>query len=167
MSASINADRARVDGMVSISEPLKVSSSKKEPKMLSQVPSAAGNGCSILTRHGHKGRRYLIVLPFVFAGLMMLLFRQSDQTWRGDLRLEKGVQARWRSFDFQFGEMIGLDRAAREIRLAATYDDEGRELTPQRTLHYDTLVIAVGSITSSRIFHDVREPRAGSPDLQF
>ena len=124
-------------------------------------------GPAILATLVYERHVPLIVLPFVFAGLMMLLFRQSDQTWRGDLRLEKGVQARWRSFDFQFGEMIGLDRAAREIRLAATYDDEGRELTPQRTLHYDRLVIAVGSITSSRIFHDVREPRAGSPDSQF
>jgi uncharacterized protein len=27
----------------------------------------------------------LVILPIVFAGLMTVLFRQSDQTWRGDL----------------------------------------------------------------------------------
>jgi hypothetical protein len=27
----------------------------------------------------------LVILPVIFAGLMTLLFRQSDQIWRGDL----------------------------------------------------------------------------------
>ena len=32
--------------------------------------------------------------------------------------------------------------------LAPTFDDEGREITPERSLGYDTLVIAVGSVTN-------------------
>ncbi|MCP5854022.1 FAD-dependent oxidoreductase, partial [Klebsiella pneumoniae] len=39
----------------------------------------------------------------------------------------------------------GLDREGKQIQLAATLDEEGRELVPARTLRYDTLVIAVGS----------------------
>lgn len=58
------------------------------------------------------------------------------------------AQAHWRHFQFKYGEMIALNRDAKEIRLAATYDDEGREITPVRSVHYDTLVIAVGSITN-------------------
>ncbi len=58
------------------------------------------------------------------------------------------AQAHWRHFDYQFGEMVGLNRAAKEIRLAATYDEEGREITPVRTVRYDTLVMAVGSVTN-------------------
>jgi len=44
--------------------------------------------------------------------------------------------------------MSGLDREGKQIQLAATLDDEGRELLPARTLGYDTLVIAVGSNTN-------------------
>ena len=51
-------------------------------------------------------------------------------------------------FRYRFGEMVGLDRARREVKLAATHDDEGREITPERSFHYDTLVIAVGSVTN-------------------
>ena len=51
-------------------------------------------------------------------------------------------------FRYQLGEMVGLDRARKEVRLAAAHDDEGREITPPRVLHYDTLVIAVGSVTN-------------------
>ena len=35
-----------------------------------------------------------------------------------------------------------------EVRLAATFDDEGREITPPRSVGYDTLVIAIGSMTN-------------------
>ena len=44
--------------------------------------------------------------------------------------------------------MTGLDRAAREVHLAANFDDEGREVTLPRSVSYDTLVIAIGSITN-------------------
>lgn len=55
------------------------------------------------------------------------------------------AQARWHYFRYRFGEMIGLDRASRRVMLAATHDDEGRLITPERSFPYDTLVIAVGS----------------------
>src|SRR6201999_4088377 len=58
------------------------------------------------------------------------------------------AQAHWRHFHYKLGEMIGLDRSRKEVRLAATYDDEGREITPVRSIPYDTLIIAVGSITN-------------------
>jgi NADH dehydrogenase len=58
------------------------------------------------------------------------------------------AQAHWRNFRYRNGEMIGLDRAARTIALAATLDEEGREITPPSSLAYDTLVVAVGSVTN-------------------
>jgi NADH:ubiquinone reductase (H+-translocating) len=44
--------------------------------------------------------------------------------------------------------MTGLDRVAKTITLEATEDSEGREISPKATLTYDTLVIAVGSVTN-------------------
>ncbi|GGU72042.1 NADH dehydrogenase [Pseudomonas laurentiana] len=58
------------------------------------------------------------------------------------------AQAKWNHFQFQLGRMSGLDRATKQIQLAATLDEDGRELLPARTLGYDTLVIAVGSNTN-------------------
>lgn len=55
------------------------------------------------------------------------------------------AQAHWHQFRYCIGEMSGLNRERRLIHVAASYDAEGREVTPQREVGYDTLVIAVGS----------------------
>jgi len=44
--------------------------------------------------------------------------------------------------------MIGLDRAQNEIHLAASHDAEGEQITPARSVPYDTLVLAVGSTSN-------------------
>jgi NADH:ubiquinone reductase (H+-translocating) len=67
------------------------------------------------------------------------------------------AQAYWHNFRFRFGEMIGLDRSKREVHLAATFDDEGEEITPQRSFTYDTLIIAIGGMTDDFGTRGVRE----------
>lgn len=51
-------------------------------------------------------------------------------------------------FRYRIGEMTGIDREKRVINLAASFDNEGREITPIREIPYDTLVMAVGSTTN-------------------
>ena len=51
-------------------------------------------------------------------------------------------------FRYRIGQMTGLDRATHTIQLAASHDAEGREVTPVRSIGYDTLVLAVGSTTN-------------------
>ena len=58
------------------------------------------------------------------------------------------AQAHWHHFRYQLGEMVGLDRAGKRVHLAATFDEEGRRITAARSVGYDTLVIAIGSITN-------------------
>jgi NADH dehydrogenase len=58
------------------------------------------------------------------------------------------AQARWHNFTCRLGALTAIDRTNREIEISATYDDEGREVTPPRRFPYDTLVIAVGSVTN-------------------
>jgi NADH:ubiquinone reductase (H+-translocating) len=58
------------------------------------------------------------------------------------------AQAHWHHFQYRLGEMIGLDRSRKEVHLAATVDEEGRQITPPRAVAYGTLVIAVGSVTN-------------------
>jgi NADH:ubiquinone reductase (H+-translocating) len=66
----------------------------------------------------------------------------------GEYELNYLAQAHWHSFRYRLGEMIGLDRAAKQVHLGATFDDEGRQVTAPRSVGYDTLVIAIGSITN-------------------
>jgi len=62
--------------------------------------------------------------------------------------LEYMAQGHWHGFKFRYGELIGLNRANKQVVLAATFDEEGREITPQRALVYDILVIAIGSVSN-------------------
>src|SRR3984893_17977210 len=66
----------------------------------------------------------------------------------GEYELHYLAQAHWHGFRYRLGEMIGVDRAAKEVHLGATFDDEGRQITPPRSVGYDTLVIAIGSVTN-------------------
>ncbi len=65
-----------------------------------------------------------------------------------DHELDYLAQARWHHFRFQLGEMTGLDRARKEVRLASIVDETGEEVIPPRTVAYDTLIVAVGSHTN-------------------
>lgn len=62
--------------------------------------------------------------------------------------IEYLAQARWNHFKFRLGRLEGLDRSTKTLRLAASHDEAGREITPMQQLAYDTLVIAVGSQTN-------------------
>jgi NADH:ubiquinone reductase (H+-translocating) len=55
------------------------------------------------------------------------------------------AQARDAGFRFEPGELCGLDRARRLVRLAPTLSPDGQVVVPARQVAYDTLVIAVGS----------------------
>ncbi len=58
------------------------------------------------------------------------------------------AQARWHHFRYRIGAMDGLDRAARRIFVAPTFDEDGNEVTPRHVIEYDTLIIAVGSVAN-------------------
>jgi NADH:ubiquinone reductase (H+-translocating) len=95
------------------------------------------------------------------AGRVTLLDRARTHLWKpllhsvaagsmdpSEHELNYLAQAYWHHFRYRFGEMVGLDRSRRLIFMAATHDDEGREITPPRSVRYDTLVMAIGSITN-------------------
>src|SRR5258708_37831043 len=62
--------------------------------------------------------------------------------------LEYAAQARWHGFEFQQGDLTGLDRANKRLTVGTVLDDDGAELLPARELEYDTLIIAIGSTTA-------------------
>jgi len=62
--------------------------------------------------------------------------------------VEYQAQGHWHGFKFRYGELVGLDRASKLVHLGRTVDEDGREVTPNRSLPYDTLVIAIGSVSN-------------------
>ena len=62
--------------------------------------------------------------------------------------LPYAAQARWHGFEYQQGDLLGIDRTARRVTLGPLLDDEAGELVPQRDLEYDTLIVAIGSTTA-------------------
>jgi len=58
------------------------------------------------------------------------------------------AQGHWHHFRYHLGDMVGLDRARKRVLIGATFDGEGREIAPARTVPYDILVIAIGSVTN-------------------
>lgn len=58
------------------------------------------------------------------------------------------AQAHWHNFIYRYGEVIGIDREAKELKLAEMLDEEGRQITPATSVPYDTLIMAIGSVTN-------------------
>src|SRR5262249_30299113 len=56
--------------------------------------------------------------------------------------------AHWHHFRFHQGAVAGLDRAARELKLAPVTFENGDEMLPRRSVPYDTLIFCVGSVTN-------------------
>ena len=55
------------------------------------------------------------------------------------------AQAHWHGFRFRVGQLTGIDRAKRLVHVAPFMDEDGVQVTPERSFGYDTLVLAVGS----------------------
>jgi len=67
------------------------------------------------------------------------------------------AQAHQHHFHYRLGRMDGLDRQRRELSLAPTLDETGREVVPRRMIAYDTLIMAVGSVNNDFGIPGVRE----------
>ena len=124
------------------------------PHRIVVVGGGAG-GLELVTRLGDTlGRRGRAQVTLVDRGRTHLWKPLLHQVAAGcmdlnDHALDYLAQARWHHFAFQLGQMTGLDRARRCVRLGPLQDPEtGEEVLPERELPYDTLVLALGSQTN-------------------
>jgi len=125
----------------------------EQPHRIVVVGGGAG-GLELVTRLGNKlGRRG--------QAQVTLIDRRSTHLWKPLLHeiaagsMDQGshetdylAQAHWHHFTFRLGALIGIDRARRTVRVARHLDGEGREVLPEHEFGYDTLVIAIGSLTN-------------------
>jgi NADH dehydrogenase len=128
-------------------------SKNKQPHRIVIVGGGA-SGLELATRLGDSlGKRGLAEI--------VLVDRTRTHLWKpllhavaaGSLnihteQLDYLYQARWHYFHYCRGPMTGLDRKAKEITVGPVFGDEGEEVLPERRERYDTLVIAVGSVSN-------------------
>jgi NADH dehydrogenase len=128
------------------------STSVQDPSLHQIVVVGGGaGGLELATRLGNKlGKRRRAQIT--------LIDRKRAHLWKPKLHeiaagsmdiaaheLDYLAQSHWHHFRYKIGEMAGVDRAKQEVMVSAFIDDEGYQVTPNRTFRYDTLVIAVGS----------------------
>ena len=127
-----------------------IASHRGEPTHRIVVVGGGAGGLELVTRLGDKlGRSGKAEVTLVEPARTHLWKPLLHEVAAGSLDLDDHAldylaQAHWHHFRYRIGEMIGLDRAGKRVLLAASYDDEGRLVTPERSFPYDTLVIAVG-----------------------
>jgi NADH:ubiquinone reductase (H+-translocating) len=118
------------------------------------IVGGGAGGLELATRLGDKlGKNEKAVITLVDKTTTHLWKPLLHEVAAGSMdidqhELEYMAQARWHHFKYRLGAMEGLNRAMKQIYLAPVYDDEGKQLIPRRSLKYDTLMIAVGSVSN-------------------
>lgn len=116
------------------------------------IVGGGAGGLELATRLGDKlGRRNKAKISLIERGRTHVWKPLLHEIAAGSMdvaqhELEYQAQGYWHGFQFRYGEMTGIDRKKQLVFLAATYDEEGRQITPMRSFRYDTLVIAIGCV---------------------
>jgi NADH dehydrogenase len=118
------------------------------------IVGGGAGGLELATRLGHKlGRRRKAEVTLIDAKRAHLWKPLLHEVAAGSMdqglnEIDYLAQAYWHGFIYRAGEMTGLDRQRRLVHVAPFVDEEGRQVTAAQEIGYDTLVIAVGSLTN-------------------
>lgn len=101
-------------------------------------------------RLGKKGKAEITLIDAHRTHIWKPLLHQvaSGSFDPGEHALEYLAQARWHHFKFRLGYMDELDRVEKRVWVAPTVNEDGEQLIPRRSFGYDTLIMAVGSISN-------------------
>jgi NADH dehydrogenase len=118
------------------------------------IVGGGAGGLELATRLGDRlGKREQTDITLIDESLTHLWKPLLHEVAAGTLdshddELDYLAQAHWHHFQFRLGRMDRLDRKQRLVSLAPTLDERGEEIIPRRSFSYDTLVIAVGSVSN-------------------
>lgn len=118
------------------------------------IVGGGAGGLELVTRLGHqlgKGKQANIVLIDKNRSHIWKPLLHEIATGSLDINTD-GVNYRAHSslhhYQFQQGTMTGIDQVKKVVNLQALNDEEGKEVLPEREIAYDTLVMAVGSVSN-------------------
>lgn len=134
-----------------------MSSSAQNPDHLHQIVIVGGGagGLGLATRLGDSlGKSKKAAVTLVDKSRTHLWKPLLHEVAAGSLEIESHAldymaQAKWHHFEYRLGAIERLDRTLKEIYLTPAYDEKGKLLIPGRTLSYDTLIIAIGSVSNT------------------
>lgn len=115
------------------------------------VVGGGAGGLELVTRLGNRlGRKGKAEIILIERGRTHFWKPHLHELAAGTMDLDVHeldylAQSHWHGFRYLYGEMIGLDREAREVLVSPMRDERGVEIVPERRIGYDWLVIAVGS----------------------
>jgi NADH dehydrogenase len=118
------------------------------------VVGGGAGGLELATRLGNKlgrrGRAHITLIDKARTHLWKpLLHEIAAGSMDEDMHaIDYLAQAYWHGFVYRAGAMTGIDRARRLVQVAPFVDAEGKLVTPRQDIGYDSLVIAIGSLTN-------------------
>jgi NADH:ubiquinone reductase (H+-translocating) len=118
------------------------------------VVGGGAGGLELATRLGNKlgkrGKAHITLIDKARTHLWKpLLHEIAAGSMDEDMHaIDYLAQAYWHGFVYRSGAMAGIDRARSVVQVAPFVDEEGTLVTPHRDVGYDTLVIAIGSLTN-------------------
>ncbi|WP_010323097.1 NAD(P)/FAD-dependent oxidoreductase [Marinobacterium stanieri] len=117
------------------------------------IVGGGAGGLELATRLARKYRRKGLKVTLVDSETTHIWKPLLHEVATGSLdagidELSYSAQARSAGFKFQVGRMESIDREQRCIHLAPVKGQDGKTLLPLRSLYYDYLVMAVGSVTN-------------------
>ena len=118
------------------------------------IVGGGAGGLELATRLGNKlGRRGKAAVTLIDGKRTHLWKPLLHEVAAGSMdqglnEIDYLAQAYWHGFTYRAGEMTGIDRTRRLVHVAPFIDEEGRQVTPAQEFGYDTLVIAIGSLTN-------------------
>ncbi len=121
------------------------------------IIGGGAGGLELATRLGHKlGRKRRAHITLIDATLTHLWKPLLHEVAAGTLNSHEDelsylAQAHWNHFTFRLGRVDHIDRSRRHVSTAPTLDEDENAYIPRRDFPYDTLIIAVGSISND--FH--------------
>ena len=127
--------------------------SSAEPFRIVVIGGGAG-GLELVTRLGNRFRRQpAIEITLVDRGYTHLWKPLLHEVAAGTLNsnddeLDYLAQAHWHRFHFRLGALEAVDRDAKTVTIAPSFDSAGQPYIPRRSFNYDALVIAIGSVTN-------------------
>lgn len=118
------------------------------------IVGGGASGLELATRLGRKlGKKGAAEVTLLDASSTHiwkpLLHEVAAGTLDDSEQVEYLSQAYRNNFRFRLGRMEGLDRNKKVIYVSPVLSETGEELIPKRTFGYDTLIMAVGSISNT------------------
>ena len=127
------------------------------------VIGGGAGGLELVTRLGKSlGKKQLADITLIEATLTHIWKPLLHEVAAGSLNSHDDeisylAHAHWHHYKFRLGKVDKIDREKRIVNTAPALDENGEEYIPGRNFPYDTLILAVGSVTNDFNIEGVKD----------